>query len=309
MRHENLVVTIGNFDGVHLGHQALMTKTIERAKIIGGASLAMTFEPHPMRVLRPSVNLPMITPLERKLELLQAQGVDLVLCLRFDPDFAALSADAFVEKLLVARLRAAELVVGHDFNFGHKGLGDVALLQAKGQDLGFKVHQVGPIMVDGRPASSTRVRQAIGDGDMAATRHLLGRHYRVAGSVERGFGRGGRLLGFPTANLNPGQHMLPGIGVYAVLAQPEGREPLPAVTNIGVNPTFSDASLSMETHILDWDADIYGQQLSVHFVERLRGEKRFNSLEELSAAITADVALARGILAPWSAGQKSPQTD
>ncbi|MBU4564845.1 MAG: bifunctional riboflavin kinase/FAD synthetase [Desulfarculus sp.] len=294
------VITIGNFDGVHLGHQALFAKAVERAQAVEGTALAVTFEPHPIRVLRPAVNLPLITPLEQKLELMGQHGLDMTLCLRFDQDFARLSADAFVDKLLVSRLGAAEVVVGYDFAFGHKGLGDLDLLRSKGEQWGFKVHVVGPVIIDDRPVSSTRVRQEVADGNMDAARRLLGRHYQVAGRVVAGHGRGGRLLGFPTANLRVSDELLPGPGVYAVLVEMVDGRFLKGANNIGNNPTFDDGALSVETHLLDFDGDLYGQDIRLHFVERLRGEKRFESAEELKTQIGLDIARAIEILDPWA---------
>lgn len=296
-RYPGLVVTIGNFDGVHLGHQALFKRCLERARAISGTALAMTFEPHPMRVLRPAVNLPLITPLRQKLRLIEDFGLDICLCMRFDEDLAKISADAFVEKLLVSRLGASEVVVGYDFAFGHKGLGDVELLRLKGRENGFEVHIVGPVMVDGRPASSTRVRQMVGAGELAAARDLLGRHYRIVGEVITGHGRGGRLLGFPTANLKVSDELLPALGVYAVLVEGAAEGTALGVTNIGKNPTFSNGGLSVETHVLDFDGDLYGQEMTVHFVQRLRAEMRFSGVEELAAQIGLDCQKAREVLA------------
>lgn len=261
--------------------------------------MAVTFEPHPIRVLRPAVNLPLITTLRQKLVLMGQSGLDLTLCLRFDQDFASLSADAFVDKLLVSRLGAAEVVVGYDFAFGHKGLGDLDLLRSKGERWGFAVHVVGPVIIDGRPVSSTRVRQEVADGNMEGARHLLGRHYQVAGRVVAGHGRGGRLLGFPTANLKVSDELLPGPGVYAVLVELADGRLLKGANNIGNNPTFDDGALSVETHLLDFDGDIYGQDIRLHFVERLRGEQRFDSPEALKAQIGLDIERAIAVLEPW----------
>jgi len=299
VRYPKPVITIGNFDGVHLGHQALFAKTLARARAVQGTSLAVTFEPHPMRVLRPAVNLPLITPLEQKLELMGEAGLEVTLCLRFDQNFARLSADDFADKLLLGRLGAAEVVVGYDFAFGHKGLGDLDLLASKGEARGVPVHVVGPVMVGGRPVSSTRVRQEVAAGNMAAARELLGRHYQVKGQVVGGHGRGGRLLGFPTANLKVADELLPGPGVYAVLVELEGGRLLKGANNIGDNPTFDDGGLNVETHLLDFEGDLYGQDIRLHFVERLRGEERFDSPEALKAQIGRDVDQAIEVLEPW----------
>lgn len=307
VRHPRPVITIGNFDGVHLGHQALFGKALERAQAIDGCAMAVTFEPHPMRVLRPAVNLPLITPLDQKLELMAQTGLDVTLCLRFDQHFAGLSADDFVDKLLKGRLGAAEVVVGYDFAFGHKGLGDLELLAAKGQRHGFPVHVVGPVLVGGRPVSSTRVRQEVASGAMDQARELLGRHYRVLGQVISGHGRGGRVLGFPTANLKVTDELLPGPGVYAVLVELEDGRLLKGANNIGDNPTFDDGGLNVETHLLDFQGDIYGQDIQLHFVERLRGEKRFDSPEELKAQIGRDVDRAIAVLEPWVRAGNGPK--
>ena len=308
-RHPGPVLTIGNFDGVHLGHQALFAKVAQRALETGGTAMAMTFEPHPMRVLRPAVNLPLITPLPQKLDLMAACGLQVTLCVRFDQDFARLSADDFVDKLLVGRLQVREVVVGYDFAFGHKGLGDLELLRQKGQRHGFAVHEMGPVLVEDQPVSSTRVRQVVRACDLATARRLLGRHYRIAGRVVSGHGRGGRLLGFPTANLRAEDELLPGSGVYAVLVQPEPGTLLKGVTNIGTNPTFSNGGLTVETHLLDFNGDLYGRNIVLHFVEHLRGEKRFNSPEELATQIGQDVTRARDLLDPWLRGAKAPTRD
>jgi riboflavin kinase/FMN adenylyltransferase len=302
-RYPSPVVTIGNFDGVHRGHQALFARAIEEARDLKGTSLAMTFEPHPMRVLRPAVNLPLITPLEQKLRLIEACGVQVVICARFDEDFAKLSADDFVDKLLVARIKAARVVVGYDFAFGRKGLGDVDFLRSKGRTHGFSVCEVGPVMVDGLPVSSTRVRQAVRSSDLEAARRLLGRHYQIAGRVVAGHGRGARLLGFPTANLRVMDELLPGNGVFAVLVENEKGEMAQGVTNIGQNPTFDDGGLNVETHLLDFEGDIYGRQIILHFVERLRPEKRFATPGDLAAQIKEDIAQARRILLSWQQGR------
>jgi riboflavin kinase/FMN adenylyltransferase len=295
-RYPKPVLTIGNFDGVHRGHRALFEMVNQRSQAIGGTPMAMTFEPHPMRVLRPAVNLPLITTLPQKLELIQESGMAVTLIVRFDPHFAALSADDFVDKLLVGRIQAAEIVVGYDFAFGNKGLGDLELLKLKGEGHGIKVHVVGPVLKGGQPVSSTRVRQTVKAKDLALARQLLGRYYRIFGRVISGHGRGGRLLGFPTANLKVSDELLPGQGVYAVWVQVADGSKVMGVTNIGQNPTFDGGGLNVETHLLDFEQDLYGRDITLHFVAYLRGEKRFSSPDELKAQIQSDVDQARDIL-------------
>lgn len=308
-RYRHPVVTIGNFDGVHRGHQALLRRCRELARQHQGTAMVMTFEPHPMRVLRPAVNLPLITPLKQKLELIAEQGIDVALCVRFDEHFAALSADDFVDKLLVGRLGVKGVVVGYDFAFGRRGLGDVELLKSKGEGFGFAVEVVPPVMVDGLAVSSTRVRQVVRACDMATARRLLGRHYRIAGRVTSGHGRGGRLLGFPTANLRVEDELLPGAGVYAVLVELEDGRLLMGANNIGQAPTFPGEGLSVETHLLDYQGDLYGQYIKVHFVEYLRPEMRFDSPQELAEQIARDVERARQVLEPWQRGELDPARD
>jgi riboflavin kinase/FMN adenylyltransferase len=243
------------------------------------------------------VKLPLITPVNQKLGLIQDCGVEVVLCVRFDENLAQLSADDFVDKLLVGRLGVAEMVVGYDFTFGHKGLGDLNLLRQKGERAGFAVNALGPVIVDGQPVSSTRVRQIVRGTDMEAAYSLLGRIYRVAGRVVRGHRRGGRVLGYPTANLHPDNELLPGPGVYAVLV--ELADALTSgVTNIGTNPTFGNGQLTVETFLLDYDGDLYGRKLALRFVQFLRPERRFPSADELAVQISCDVEQARAVLAP-----------
>jgi riboflavin kinase/FMN adenylyltransferase len=255
------------------------------------------------------VDLPLITPLPQKLELIEQQGMAVTIIARFDEAFSQISADDFVDKLIARRIGAAGVVVGYDFAFGKKGLGDTGLLAAKGGELGFSVEVVGPVMVQGRPVSSTRVRQVVHQCDLAAARRLLGRHYRIGGVVTTGHGRGGRLLGFPTANLRVSDELLPGPGVYAVLVELADGRLLMGANNIGQNPTFEGGSLSVETHLLDYQGDLYGQEIKVHFVEHLRPEMRFDSPDALAAQIGRDVARAREVLAPWQAGEKLPERD
>lgn len=295
-RFPSPVVTIGNFDGVHLGHQALFAKAVERAQAINGTTLAMTFEPHPMRVLRPAVNLPLITPIEQKLLLIEEYGMDVAVCVRFDEDFAALSADDFVDKLLVGRLRATEVVVGYDFTFGRRGLGDLELMEQKAQQHGFELNVVGPVIVEDRPVSSTRVRQEVKAGNLDAAQTLLGRQYRIAGKVVTGHGRGAKVLGFATANLKVSDELLPADGVYAVLVKDADGNLLKGVTNIGNNPTFENGELSVETHLLDYKGDLYGKHIVVIFTTRLRGEVKFPSVDALREQITDDIKQAHIVL-------------
>lgn len=292
------VITIGNFDGVHIGHQALFHEVIERAEAIGGTAIAMTFEPHPIRVLKQNGHPPLITLYEQKIELMESAGLDVVIGVPFTLEFAALTAREFVEDLLIRRIGARVVVVGRDYTFGKDREGTVDLLQSMGRDLDFDV-----VVADWIPAprahteriSSTRIRELVMDGSMTEAQKMLGRHYQIRGEVERGRDRGGKLLGFPTANINLQDELCPKTGVYAVTVECEGIT-YRGVANIGYSPTFEDHQFTVEVHILDFNKDIYGKQIRINFIGRLRDEIKFSSIEQLADQIHRDVAHAREIL-------------
>lgn len=288
-------LTIGNFDGVHMAHQKLLTRTRERGRTTGLASVAMTFEPHPRRVLLGKDAPPRLTTLEIKLELMADLGIEACFVAPFTRSLASLEPEDFVRQYLVEGLGACELIIGHDWAFGKGRRGDYETLRALGQKFGYSVERISPVLIDDAVVSSTRVRDMLSAGDVWDTKPLLGRFHMVRGTVVHGAGRGGALLGFPTANLDAPDQMLPRIGVYACWASLRG-EALPAVANIGKNPTFDGETLTVEAHIMDFREDLYGQTLDLHFVQRLRAEKKFSGVDELKARITEDVALARRIL-------------
>ncbi|MCF8062135.1 MAG: bifunctional riboflavin kinase/FAD synthetase [Deltaproteobacteria bacterium] len=290
----NPVLTIGNFDGVHEGHKALFRKVRERAGALNGQSVVMTFEPHPIRVMKPGNGPPMITPTRQKLELIGRAGIDVVFSLPFTREFAAVTAEDFVKRILIERIGIREIVVGYDYSFGAGRKGDIALLKRLGEELGFEVHVVEPITIDGMLVSSTSIRDLVRAGDLDKAGRLLGRNYQICGTVITGHGRGGRLLGVPTANLEPVDELVPREGVYAVLVRENGRTHH-GVTNIGNNPTFGDREVSVETHLLDFSGDLVGKTIRIDFLERLRDEKAFESFEELSEQIARDIQQARGI--------------
>ena len=291
---EGTGVTIGNFDGVHLGHQALVRRTLEVCAENGLDCVVVTFAPHPRTVLAPErPHAPLTTRAER-FALLERLGVRRILELPFTRKLAALPPAAFVREYLLP-LRPRNLVVGHDFTLGRERSGHPAVLQALGRDLGFAVEQVAAVMAGGAPVSSTRLRGCLAEGDVALARRLLGRPYALAGTVAHGEGRG-RGLGFPTANLEGAATLLPANGVYATRALCGGRR-FDAVTNIGRKPTFGGDRLTVESFLLDAGGDFYGQDLRLEFAGRLRGERRFADADALSRQIAADVAAARGLLA------------
>ncbi|MBG0775284.1 MAG: bifunctional riboflavin kinase/FAD synthetase [Desulfovibrionaceae bacterium] len=289
-------ITIGNFDGVHKGHQALFTAVRHTAAAQGLASACVTFDPHPLRVLVGPHTPPAITVFDRKIELIDELGLDLTVILTFNLALASLEPEPFVKKYLVDRLNAKALVVGYDYTFGRGRKGDFAMLRALGEKYGFAAERLDPVIVDDAVVSSTRIRDLIQAGRVWEARTLLGRFYVVQGIVVKGQDRGGRLLGFPTANLNVANELHPKTGVYAVwAATPSGL--VPGVANIGFNPTFGNQAISIEAHLLDFSGDLYGSKVDLHFVQRLRGEIKFEGVEALIAKIKEDVVLARQILA------------
>jgi len=287
--------TIGNFDGVHLGHQKLIARVRDRARILNIPSVVITFDPHPLRVLVDKKTPPFITLTEQKLELISKLGVDYVLCLKFTKELAALEPEDFVYKYLVQGLKVKELIIGYDYAFGKGRKGNYDLLKRLGEKFGFIVEQLSPVMVDGAVVSSTRIRDLVQAGQVWEARKLLGRFYRVQGRVISGQKRGGPLLGFPTANICLKDELFPKTGVYAVWVEVLGLIKQ-GVANIGYNPTFGNDYLSVEAHILDFKQNIYDQDIKVHFVQRLRSEKKFSGLDALKKQIQADIELGRKIL-------------
>ena len=295
----NAVLTIGNFDGVHIGHQALFHEVIERAEVLGGTSVAMTFNPHPLRVIKPNGHPPLITIYEQKVELIASTGMDVLIGVPFTRQFAAMPARTFVADLLVRRIGMRAIVVGQDYTFGRHREGDIALLQSMSRDLDFTVTVADWIRVPSAVIdriSSTRIRELVQAGEMGRAQRMLGRHYQVRGTIGVGRKRGGALLGFPTANITLQDELCPPTGVYAVTVQLDA-DTLPGVANIGFSPTFDDHLFTVEAHILDFDQDIYGRKIRVNFIQRIRDEIRFDGLKALSDQIRRDIETARRILA------------
>lgn len=290
----NPVLTIGNFDGVHRGHLALFDVVKETAHAIHGQSAVMTFEPHPLKVMKHGNGPPIITPTEQKLNLIWSTGIEVIFCVPFTPQFASISAQVFVEEILLDRIGVKEIVVGYDYTFGRNRQGNTGLLQKMGNKLGFKVHLVGPVHVGRTPVSSTSIRRLLQEGKLPQARELLGRDYQIWGTVVKGQNRGGKLLGFPTANIKLTDQLLPMTGVYAVTVEVDGGTYY-GVTNIGYNPTFGVNAISLETHLLDFSQNILGKMIKVDFLHRLRGEQHFNSIQELSDQIARDIRQAKDL--------------
>jgi len=288
----NPVLTIGNFDGVHKGHLTLFDMVKERAKSIDGQSALMTFDPHPIKVMKPGNGPPLITLTQQKLELIEDADIDVIFCIPFTKEFASISASEFVQDILVDRIGVKEIVVGYDYTFGQGRKGDIGLLQEMGEASGFIVHVVEPVHVGNELVSSTSIRKLVQDGNLSEAKQLLGRDYQILGTVVRGKNRGGRLLGFPTANLELIDELVPKVGVYAVKVV-VGDQSINGVTNIGYNPTFGKGPFSVETHILDFKEDLLGRRIQVKFVKRLRDERPFGSIKDLADQIGLDVLSAR----------------
>ncbi|HSK26315.1 MAG TPA: bifunctional riboflavin kinase/FAD synthetase [Jiangellales bacterium] len=303
------VVTIGVFDGVHRGHRAVVGRAADVARDRGARCVVLTFDPHPMRVVRPEHAPPAITSLDHRVQLLGAAGADAVLVLPFDRETAAQSAGDFVREVLVRRLRAVAVVVGEDFRFGHRAAGDVALLRRLGEELGFEVVTVAP--VGGRSRwSSTYVRERVAAGDVSAAAEALGHPVRIEGVVVAG-DRRGHGLGYPTANVPvPDGMVVPADGVYAgwlVRTDADGPVRLPAAVSVGTNPTFGGTEHRVEAYVLDRDdLELYGVAVAVELVEHIRGMERFDGVEALVARMADDVERARELLSQDPAGATGP---
>jgi len=289
-------ITLGNFDGVHLGHQLLFAEVVNKAYNNQGTAIAITFDPHPLKVVRPDPGIKLISTFEQKVELIELANIDVLIVIPFTREFAATPAEEFIDRLL-ATTGITELVVGYDYAFGRGRQGDIPFLKEQGRRKGFAVSVVEPLYVDGKLVSSSKIRELVTQGKMGTVRKLLGRYYQIRGTVQAGKRRGGTVIGFPTANIYLSEEDLcPRLGVYVVQVI-YGGKCYGGVMNIGYNPTFGGEILSAETHIFDFDEDIYGQQIKINLLRFLRGEKRFSGPGELAAQIAKDIEEAREILA------------
>jgi riboflavin kinase/FMN adenylyltransferase len=286
-------VTIGNFDGVHLGHQELLRRTVARAKTAGIPSVALTFSPHPIRFFSPRARFYEITSLEEKASLIAGFGIDTLVVESFTGEVGRMWPAEFAREILARRLRARYAIVGYDFTFGRNRTGSPAMLEEIGRELGFEVEVVPPLVRGGLIVSSTRIRELLLAGRVREAEELLCRPYRVSGPVITGAGRG-RKLGYPTANIQYAQELLPLPGVYVVEVDVAGARTR-GVANVGFNPTFGENSLGVEVHLLDFHGDLYGQEVSISFRDRIRDERKFRSAEELVRQIEKDVQYARGM--------------
>lgn len=289
-------LTIGKFNGMHLGHRSLLEQIVERARAIGGTSAAITFDPHPSLVLRPDLERVYLAPPAERLRLIESTGVEHLIVLRFTPEFAQTPAETFMRQLC-GQIALRELWVGPEFRFGHRAQGTVAMLTELGRELGYHVEPVRKLEVGGEEVSATRVRNLLMLGHVDQLPALLGRSFAVVGEVVHGDHRG-RTIGFPTANVavDP-HHLLPADGVYACEVTLADGSTHPAVTNVGVRPTFGVLNRTVEAHLLDWSGDLYGQTIRVAFITRIRGEQKFSGIDELRAQIGRDADRGRELLA------------
>ncbi len=294
-RHRQCVMTIGNFDGVHLGHQAVLRQLIDQARRLGLPSLIMMFEPLPSEYFQGDKAPPRLSSLREKIEFLRSVAIDNVLCLRFDHRLANLPAREFVESLLVRGLATRFLVIGDDFRFGRGREGDFGMLRQAGSTHGFEVVNINAFEIDNQRVSSTRIRNALANGDMVLAEKLLGRPYRISGRVIQGDKRG-RTIGFPTANIRLARRVSAVNGVFAVRISGLHKAPLSGVANVGTRPTVGGVFKQLEVHVFDFDGDLYGRHLHVDLLNKIRSEVKFDSFEALRQQIVRDAEAARAFL-------------
>ena len=284
-------ITVGNFDGLHLGHQKILQSVRERSRSAAQRAVVVTFDPHPVRVLRPDRAPRMIETLAQRLAGFERMGMDAALVLRFDRALSLVSAEDFIDRILAGGLRAGAILVGANFRFGHRGAGDVRLLSEYGKPDGFEVEIVAPVEVGGRIVSSTAIREEVENGDVAGAISLLGREFSLTGEIRAGAGRGRTIL-FPTLNMTPEQELLPKLGVYATESVVGGKL-YSSVTNVGTRPTFNGSGVTVESHLFGFSENVSGGAMEVRFHARIRDERKFSGADELRAQIARDIETAR----------------
>jgi riboflavin kinase / FMN adenylyltransferase len=299
-------VCIGAFDGVHMGHRAVLECVRERAAVLGVAPIAVSFEPIPRTFFARGPGIAQLTSAREKVAAMVAAGMQRVLLLRFDAELAAMSAEDFVAHVLIARLGAREVWVGEGFRFGHARRGDIDVLRRLGQAEGFAAGIVPPLLLDGERVSSSRVRTLLADGDFESASRLLGRRFMIGGHVVRGQ-QLGRKLGYPTANVRLGSRVAPVGGIFAVRVHDVDAQMKPGVASLGVRPTVDGTEPLLEAHLFDFDGDLYGKRIQVEFVQKLRDEEKFSSLEVMVKQIDRDAAQARAILRSPQPSALSPE--
>jgi riboflavin kinase/FMN adenylyltransferase len=289
------VITLGNFDGLHLGHQELVRRVIGRAKELEACSIVVTFRPHPLKILAPEKCPPLISIYEEKIKLFEKLGLDVLVKIPFTLEFAKMSPEDFVTGILCGMLGAKEIFVGFNYRFGRRREGNITTLKALGEKLGFAVREVDQVSLYGEVISSTKIRHLLREGAVEHAARLLGRTYAITGIVITGDGRG-KNLGFPTANIASKHAIIPAHGVYAVRLSVRDRF-YDGIANIGMRPTFGKNALAIEVHVFDFNEDIYGEEISLYFIGKIREEKKFGGAGELIRQIREDVETAKGMLA------------
>jgi riboflavin kinase/FMN adenylyltransferase len=293
--YPNTVLTIGNFDGVHLGHQKILSMVLRRAKEIKGTSMAVTFEPHPMKILAPEKNIKILTTYEEKAKLIKGIGINVLLCINFNKEFSNMSADDFIKDVFVKKINAKEVIVGTNFVFGKNKKGTVELLRRRGKRYGFRVRAIRNAKVNENVISSSLIRKHLFAGAAFEVSNLLGRAYSIEGQVIKGKGRGRRLLNIPTANITTPVEIAPREGVYAVRVGFDGNV-FEGVANIGKNPTFDNSDISYEVYLFNFSGNLLGQNIRIYFIDWIRSERRFPDPFSLEKQIRNDIESAKEIL-------------
>ncbi|MBM4136541.1 MAG: bifunctional riboflavin kinase/FAD synthetase [Nitrospira sp.] len=294
-RYPNIVLTIGNFDGVHLGHQKILHSVIRRAQEIQGTSMAVTFEPHPMKVLAPEKILKILTPFEEKTKLIEETGINVLLCITFTKEFANMLPDDFIKDVLVTKIHVKEIIIGTHYAFGKNKKGTIDLLRRRGRKYGFGVKAIRNARLHRGIVSSSRIRSLLSRGTVHEVSTLLGRAYSIMGRVIKGKGRGASILNIPTANITTPVEIAPKEGVYAVRAGFDSHV-FDGVANIGKNPTFGNAEVSYEVHLFNFSGNLLGEEIRIFFIGMLRGEQRFPDVQTLEKQIRKDIEDAKEIL-------------
>lgn len=294
-KYKDVVLTIGNFDGVHIGHQKILKNVSERARAIEGTAMAVTFDPHPAKIVTPEKGVRVLTSFQEKVRLMESHGIEVILCIHFDKEFAGIKPDEFVQAVIVGRIGAREVIVGHNYSFGKGKKGTTGLLRSKSKKYGFIFRVIRSARLFGDVVSSSRIRSLLSRGRVCEASWLLGRPYMMEGAVIKGAGRGGMLLSVPTANINTLNELVPKEGVYAAKVELEGKI-LDGAVNLGKNPTFGENRVSYEIHILDFSENILNKKLRVHFIDRIRDERAFPDVSMLREQIKRDIERAREIL-------------
>lgn len=294
-KYRNAVVTIGNFDGVHIGHQKIFRKVVGEAKAAGGVSMAITFDPHPVKVIAPEKGVRLLTDFNEKARLMEHYGLDVLLCINFDRDFSAMRPDDFIKDVIVGKVGAIKVIVGHNYAFGKGKKGNTELLRRRGSKYGFSFSVVRNARLHGEVVSSSKVRNLLTKGKVLEASQFLGRPYSIRGVVIRGAGRGGSLLKVPTANIEMPDVLFPKEGVYAVKVELSG-EIFDGAANVGRNPTFGENAMTCEVHIFNFSRGILGEELTLYFIEGIRDEKKFPDIESLRENMLRDIERAGIIL-------------